>query len=175
LHNKNARISVHTTTLEDYETEQHFDLTLMVHVIYYFPDPNIPILTSYNLLKSPHGKGVIIVSPDTAVNFFYKEALQSRGYQLCLSPTVENILSEREIPYDKHSLPAQLEVTDCFVQGSEVGEKLLSFILQFYPRRMQVSHKRRVVDYLASVSYIKNGKRYIPHPTDIYILNVGEV
>ncbi len=73
LHTQNVSISTHVTQLESYETDQLFDLTLMVHVLYYFSDPYLPILTSYNLLK-PKGKAVIVVALDDALNSFFKEA-----------------------------------------------------------------------------------------------------
>ncbi|MCP4696968.1 MAG: class I SAM-dependent methyltransferase [Gammaproteobacteria bacterium] len=171
LCSKSVHISVYATKLEDYETEQRFDLALMVHAVYYFPNPLIPILTLYNLLK-PKGKGVIIVAPDNALSSFFKKALHSMwGYQPCLSPTVESILLERKIPYDKHSVRAQVNVTECLTQRGEVEDQLLSFILHSNTRKMPTSNKRELIDYLASMSYKEDGNLYIPHAADIYIVN----
>jgi len=170
LQTQNVSISAHVTQLENYETEQRFDLTLMVHVLYYFSNPYLPILTSYNLLK-PKGKAVIVVALDDALNSFFKEVWRSMcGYQPCLSPTVESILLEREISYEKYSILAQINVTECFIQGSEVGEQLLSFIFHSDIRKMPASNKRELTDYLVSMSYQENGKLYVPHPADIYIM-----
>lgn len=171
LRSKNINISIHAKLLESYKTDQQFDLVLMVHVLYHFPNPEIPILTSYNLLTQ-NGKGVIVIGPpDNEFSLFTCKLLPStREYQPCVNPTVESILYEKKIPYEKKSISAQIDVTECFIQGSELGEQLLSFMLHSDTRKMPISQKREMTDYLASMSYMENGKRYISNPADIYIM-----
>jgi hypothetical protein len=35
---------------------------------------------------------------------------------------------------------------------------------------MQISDKKELTEYLASMSYLENGKRYISNPADIYVM-----
>jgi hypothetical protein len=72
--------------------------------------------------------------------------------------------------YEKHSISAQINVTECFIQGSELGEQLLSFILHSDTRKLPISQRREMTEYLASMTYQKNGKRYVSNPAYIYIM-----
>ncbi|RKZ50420.1 MAG: hypothetical protein DRR08_30300 [Candidatus Parabeggiatoa sp. nov. 2] len=97
LRSENVSISIQATQFESYETDQQFYLVLMVHALYHFPSPEIPILTSYNLLTQK-GKGVIVIAPpDNEFSLFPCKLYPStREYQPCVNPTVESILCEKK-------------------------------------------------------------------------------
>ncbi|KAK3505795.1 hypothetical protein QTP70_019658, partial [Hemibagrus guttatus] len=78
--------------------------------------------------------------------------------QLCMSDIsqcvtsrdVRNFLDAKGIPYQSHTLPSQMDITECFTAGDEKGELLLDFLTEVLEFRKNASPelKARVLELL---------------------------
>ncbi|KAJ8352396.1 hypothetical protein SKAU_G00238720 [Synaphobranchus kaupii] len=129
----------HPMTCAEYETmvknkkeTKRFDFMHMIQMLYYVTDMTATIKFFHSLLRE---KGKIMIIHEAASSGWntlwktYKQELCTKSISDYLSAgDIKNCIQELGLKYEEHSLPNTVDITRCFTEGDEMGEKLLDFM-----------------------------------------------
>ncbi|XP_060769844.1 histamine N-methyltransferase-like isoform X2 [Neoarius graeffei] len=115
-------------------TDRKMDFIHMIQMLYYVKDPEATVSFFRSLLHKDGKLLVILVSGQSGWHKLlktYQAQLYKSDVHLFLTMgDIRNFLDAKGIPYQSHTLPSQLDITECFTAGDEKGELLLDFLTQ---------------------------------------------
>ncbi|KAA0715900.1 Histamine N-methyltransferase [Triplophysa tibetana] len=130
------------------------DFVHMIQMLYYVKDPEATV-SFFRTLLDKHGKLlVILVSGESG----WGKLWQTFKTQLChteisqcvTTGDIKTFLDTKGIPYRNYELPSQMDITECFTEGDEVGELLLDFLTEVieFSKNAPEDLKKGVLDLL---------------------------
>ncbi|XP_072328099.1 histamine N-methyltransferase-like [Scyliorhinus torazame] len=143
------------------EESRKFDFIHMIQMLYYVQSVPDTIKYFHSLLET-NGKLLIIQpSGDGGWHSLWKKA----GSHF---PTksgflgVQKVLDEMRVKYQIYELPSDMDITECFIEGNENGERLLDFLTEVadFRKTAPPDLKAEVLRYLRhpQCSREENGK-----------------
>ncbi|XP_038645864.1 histamine N-methyltransferase-like isoform X1 [Scyliorhinus canicula] len=121
---------------EEYEKQnkerkesRKFDFIHMIQMLYYVESVPDTIKYFHSLLET-NGKLLIIQSSDDGGWQALWEKAGSRFPTKIDFPGVRKVLDEMRVKYQKYELPSDMDITECFIEGNENGERLLDFLTE---------------------------------------------
>eukprot|EP00746_Dinoflagellata_sp_MGD_P057282 gnl/MRDRNA2_/MRDRNA2_246721_c0_seq1.p1 gnl/MRDRNA2_/MRDRNA2_246721_c0~~gnl/MRDRNA2_/MRDRNA2_246721_c0_seq1.p1 ORF type:complete len:282 (-),score=26.87 gnl/MRDRNA2_/MRDRNA2_246721_c0_seq1:41-886(-) len=140
--------------------EEKFDLILMVHAIYYIPNPAGVIERARSFLK-PNGQLLVFVGTEKGSGISSSEKLshiagRKNPHFVCL-PDICSAMDQNDIPYTVKEYPRQLDVTD-FLRDPETFHGAISFALHVDYRKMDAALKEEIHLGVKSKAVEKEGK-----------------
>ncbi|KAK3569409.1 hypothetical protein QTP86_027944, partial [Hemibagrus guttatus] len=113
-------------------TDQKLDFIHMIQMLYYVTDPEATVSIFRSLLNKDGKLLIILVSGQSGWGRLWRtyqaQLCTSDISQCVMTGDVRNFLSIKGIPYQSHTLPSQMDITECFTAGDEKGELLLDFL-----------------------------------------------
>ncbi|XP_078538599.1 histamine N-methyltransferase A-like [Lissotriton helveticus] len=182
----NINFTWHNRTVEEYQSEMDdkkeqikYDFIHMIQVLYYVKDVKKTINYFRNCL-APGGNLLIIVASGNSVS----DTLWKEHGQFCpkdgtisilTSSDVKTILDEHRVNYEYYLLPSEIDISECYVQGSRDGELLLDFMthtVDFF----KVAPSDRVVAFLDILkqqdrSDEKDGKLFLKNHLEAIVIS----
>ncbi|MEE6489110.1 hypothetical protein FKM82_015494 [Ascaphus truei] len=161
----------HEKTADEYQCEANekdakFDFIHMIQVIYYLDD--LPAaLTFFRRSLAPNGKLLIVlISGDGGWATLRRKCASYWSLKdICMNKTsweLTSLLDAMDAKYEKHEIPAELDITECFIEGNKNGELLLDFMTETcdFSKVASPDLKTFIMDNLKDpeCSTIKNGK-----------------
>lgn len=153
---------------EEYERQnkqknesKKFDFIHMVEVLYYVENVRDTITYFHSCLQT-NGKLLIIQTADDSGFHSLWKKYGSWFLNSCLFLDVHKILDEMRIKYRLYELSSDLDITECFIEGNENGERLLDFLTHVvdFRKTAPADLKEEVLHYLRQPQCSKeeNGK-----------------
>ncbi|XP_078538592.1 histamine N-methyltransferase A-like isoform X1 [Lissotriton helveticus] len=145
-HLGNIHFTWNEMTVEEYQSEMEdkkeqikYDFIHMIQVLYYVKDIKKTINYFRNCLAPGGNLLIILISGNSGPATLWKNYGQfyPKDYTIstCTSWDVKTILDEQKVNFEYYHLPSEIDISECFVQGSRDGELLLDFItrtIDFY-------------------------------------------
>ncbi len=173
--NGRVRVGVHAADFENHPFRERFDLVHMTHSLYYMDEPAQTIDTALNLLKDG-GRLVIFLAPNGILNQLADKFWNlERGRRSWFSEDLEGHIEEQKIPFEKDRIDAKLDVTSCFVDGSEEGARIIDFIVQAETDQLPDNLRAMIFEYLQRVSTYDGARYWLPHPVDVFSIEADVV
>ncbi|XP_072541070.1 histamine N-methyltransferase-like [Salminus brasiliensis] len=115
-------------------SEKKMDFIHMIQMLYYVKDPEATVSFFRSLLNRNGKLLIILVSGDSGWGRLwrtYRTELCNTDISQCVTTgDIRSFLDAKGIPYQKHTLPSQMDITECFTEGDEKGELLLDFLTE---------------------------------------------
>ncbi|KAK3568734.1 hypothetical protein QTP86_015407, partial [Hemibagrus guttatus] len=113
-------------------TDQKLDFIHMIQMLYYVNNPKVTVSFFKSLLNKDRKLLIILVSGQNGWGRLWRtyraQLCMSDISQCVTSGDVRNFLDAKGIPYQSHTLPSKMDITECFTAGDEKGELLLNFL-----------------------------------------------
>ncbi|XP_029461261.1 histamine N-methyltransferase [Rhinatrema bivittatum] len=182
---KNISFTWHEKTSSDYENDLNekneskiFDFIHLIQMLYYVDD--IPATLKYFIsCLAPNGRLLIIlVSGKSGWAPLWKAyGNRFRVNNLCLyvtSSDIKDLLDEARAKYTYYDLPSEMDITECFVEGSETGLLLLDFLTEIlnFSETAPLEIKADVMEMLkqSECSEQKDGKTIFNNTLGVFIV-----
>lgn len=114
--------------------EKKMDFIHMIQMLYYVKDPEATVSFFRSLLHKNGKLLIILVSGDSGWGRLwrtYRAELCNNDISQCVTTgDIKSFLDVKGIPYQKHTLPSHMDITECFTEGDEKGELLLDFLTE---------------------------------------------
>ncbi|XP_068187750.1 histamine N-methyltransferase-like [Antennarius striatus] len=149
------------------------DLILMFEMLYFVKDPGATVNFFHSLLKKNGQLLITLVSEKSSVvkiqNDFCDHPEVRRS-----TANIKPFLDSKGLSYRCYELPAQLDITKCFIEGDEEGEMMIDFLTQVLHFSKTASPKQRAgfMEFLRSpeVSVKSNGKVFMISKHEVVVL-----
>nr|XP_033802397.1 histamine N-methyltransferase isoform X2 [Geotrypetes seraphini]XP_033802398.1 histamine N-methyltransferase isoform X2 [Geotrypetes seraphini] len=170
---KNINFTWHMKTSSEYEKDMNetqesktFDFIHLIQMMYYVKDASSTLKFFKSLLASNGILLILIISGSSGWASLWK----TYGHRLPLndlcvyitSSDIKNMLDEAEYKYTYYELPSEMDITECFVEGSKTGTLLLDFLTETYnfEKTAPPDLKAEIMDTLKQpeCSIIRDGK-----------------
>ncbi|XP_030199736.1 histamine N-methyltransferase isoform X1 [Gadus morhua] len=125
------------------EFEQHWkenkmskkaDFIHMIQMLYYVKDPDATVRFFQSLLDKNGKLLIILVSGRSGWGKLwrkYRRQLCNTEISQCVTTRdIKSGLESQGVAYRSYALPSHLDISECFVEGSEKGELLLDFLTE---------------------------------------------
>uniref|UniRef100_A0A2H6N6G4 Histamine N-methyltransferase n=3 Tax=Micrurus TaxID=8634 RepID=A0A2H6N6G4_9SAUR len=140
---KNIKFTWHKETSLEYENRimdskemGKWNFIHMIQMLYYVKDMPATIRFFHSLLEPGAKLLIILVSGRSGwAKLWRKYGPRLPSNDLCLyisSADVEDMLDGSGLKYQTYELPSDMDITDCFTEGSKTGELLLDFLTETY-------------------------------------------
>ena len=171
----NVQIKAHNIGFEDFQDQQSHDLVLMVHSLYYMPDPAWAIDKALSLVKEG-GQLVVLLAANDKLNelsssFWQIEADRTAWFSQDLSA----YLDELGLAFTREQIEARLDVTPCFDSDSATGSKIADFLAQVSTNELPNHLQGMIGEYLDATSHGGDAGRWLPHNVDAFIISAQEI
>ncbi|MBC6478786.1 MAG: methyltransferase domain-containing protein [Hormoscilla sp. GM7CHS1pb] len=157
------------------ESEEQYDLVLLVHVLYYFKDRYKTIRSALSQ-TSEGGRVVIIHQAAMGIPQIQRQHLLSaKGNQneMFTAEDIKNLLDTRSHQYQLDNVEARLDVTEC-LQRLEKGVKIMSFCMECDLRQLQESKFAKILQAFWRLAEISDsGRAYIREPIGVFVLKAA--
>jgi SAM-dependent methyltransferase len=159
-----------TATFEEFRPEGSFDVIHFVHCLYYFEHIEPELRKAVDMLAS-NGVLVVLQAPNEALNHlahrvWKKQFDQSAWY----SGDVVAALSRMDVDYRVHRIEAEVDVTECFRTGSDIGVDILDFIVQADTRQFNDAFQSSLRESLRSICRRQGRRLLCAHPVDAIVV-----
>lgn len=128
----NMTVEEYQSEMEDKKEEIKYDFIHMIEVLYYVKDVKKTINYFRNCLAPGGNLLIILVSGNSGWNTLWKQHGQyiAKDYtaSIITSKDMKTILDEQRVNYEYYHLPSEIDISECYVQGSRDGELLVDFI-----------------------------------------------
>ncbi|KAF4086552.1 hypothetical protein AMELA_G00084820 [Ameiurus melas] len=115
-------------------TDRKLDFIHMIQMLYYVNDPEATVSFFRSLLHKDGKLLIILVSGQSGWGRLwrtYRAQLCKSDISQCVTTgDIRNFMEAKGIPYQSHTLPSQMDITECFTAGDEKGELLLDFLTE---------------------------------------------
>ncbi|KAI4875460.1 hypothetical protein NFI96_011983, partial [Prochilodus magdalenae] len=122
------------TDWKERNPEKKMDFIHMIQMLYYVKDPEATVLFFRSLLHKNGKLLIILVSGESGWGRLwrtYRAELCKTDISQCVTTgDVKSFLDAEGIPYQKYTMPSQMDITECFTPGDEKGELLLDFLTE---------------------------------------------
>jgi SAM-dependent methyltransferase len=165
-------LQLHALPFEAFSSQGGFNLVHFTHSLYYIPDRERAIRQALDLLKKD---GLLLIFHQTPWGIhqiqrqFLKRAKGDEHEELS-SQDISELLNQLGISYRMETVESFLDVSALHHNQLPMSDDLLSFFLECDARQLNNSFKKEVVDYIESISVIKNGHQILFHPVAVFIL-----
>ncbi|XP_034042291.1 histamine N-methyltransferase-like [Thalassophryne amazonica] len=110
------------------------DFIHMIQMLYYVKDPESTITFFQSLLEKNGKLLLILVSGEGGWEklwrTYYDELCKSDISQWVTSRHIKNFLDSKGQSYQSYDLPSEIDITECFSEGDEKGERLLDCLTE---------------------------------------------
>lgn len=166
-----TKLSVLEETVESYDHAEPFDLTHVVHSMYYFAEPDVSLQLLIEHVAED-GELVIFQAPKGELNrladCFWQGHVKDA---IWFSDDLDEHLKETDVSFTRSRLDAEVDVTDCFDSDCPNGRLTFDFLVQSDCENLPEPIRNRVLDHLRSISRVKDGKILAPHPVDVFVIH----
>ncbi|WNG33359.1 class I SAM-dependent methyltransferase [Archangium violaceum] len=172
---RNTQFTFLALRAEDYVPERRFELIHYIHSLYHMPGGEERLLRMSLENLRPGGRLLIALSSERGgiyqlMQRFWNEidySFFTGG--LFGQESLRELFERNAIPYRYELYPhVSIDVSACFEPKSELGRNLLNFLLQADMQRAPESLRQRVLDALAELSHVVEGRRLLPHPSGVF-------
>ncbi|NER34908.1 MAG: class I SAM-dependent methyltransferase [Oscillatoria sp. SIO1A7] len=163
--------AIHPVGFDRFQSSQTFDIILLIHSLYYFPDIEPLISKSYQLLKQG-GMEIVAITPRTLINEPYELVCQRLlGRSPWSSEDLWEVLAKSgcNIPFCQETIEFSVNITECFHKESQLGKQLLNCLIgvntnYFSPLQLQL-----LLDYFKTIAQkTEGGEIVVPHCVDLF-------
>lgn len=161
---------------EAYQPERQFDLIHFIHSLYHMPDHEQQLILGAHARLRPGGRLLIALSSEQGgiyqmMQRYWGEIDYSFfTHGLFGHESLMAILDRQGIPYEAARFPdVAIDVSACFQPGSALGQQLLDFIMQADMQRAPAELRERVLATLGQLSYERGGRRWLAHPSGVFV------
>ncbi|KAM4697903.1 histamine N-methyltransferase-like [Rhinophrynus dorsalis] len=144
-----------------------FDFIHMIQMIYYVKDAR-STLESFKSCLAPNGKLLIIILSGKSgwINIIKKYEIllhESEGLSLHLcSEDIINMLDTMSVTYETYDIPTSVDITECFIEGSQNGELILDILTEIchFSKNVPSTIKQQIMEDFKSPEFSdkKDGK-----------------
>ncbi|MEM1022908.1 MAG: class I SAM-dependent methyltransferase [Myxococcota bacterium] len=158
------------STLEDFESEERFDLIWLVHAHYYFQ--NVPEgLARVARHLQTEGELILVSAPREALNRLADMFWAPQDERLWFTDALEAHFERRGVEAQTHRIDGRLEVGPCF-EGTARGDAIRDFVVQADTLDMSLGLRGHIDEALRGMSRIEaDGRITVPHPADVFVLD----
>uniref|UniRef100_A0A8C1A1W1 Histamine N-methyltransferase n=1 Tax=Cyprinus carpio carpio TaxID=630221 RepID=A0A8C1A1W1_CYPCA len=119
---------------------EKMDFIHMIQMLYYVKDPEATV-SFFRSLLNKDGKLLIIL---------VKQLCNTEISQCVTTGDLKTFLDTESIPYQNYELLSQVDITECFTEGDQVGELLLDFLTEVieFSKNAPEDLKKGVLDLL---------------------------
>ncbi len=165
---ENVQIKAHNMGFEDFQDQQSYDLVLMVHSLYYMPDPAWAIEKALSLVKEGGQLVVLLAANDTlnelSSSFWQIEAERTAWFSQDLSAHLDAL----GLNFTREQIEARLDVTACFDANSATGSEITDFLAQVSTDALPNRLQGMIGEYLDATSHRGEAGRWLPHNVDAF-------
>ncbi len=163
---------------EDYVPDGRFDLIHYIHSLYHMPGAEERLVRMSLEHLRPGGKLLISLSSERGgiyqlMQRFWNEidySFFTRG--LFGQESLRELFERNGIAYQYELYPqVSIDVSACFEPDSAQGRHLLDFLLQADMQRAPEPLRQRVLEALAELSRVVEGRRLLPHPSGVFTVS----
>uniref|UniRef100_A0A098LY63 Histamine N-methyltransferase n=1 Tax=Hypsiglena sp. JMG-2014 TaxID=1550645 RepID=A0A098LY63_9SAUR len=171
---KNVKFTWHKETSLEYENRimdsketGKWNFIHMIQMLYYVKDMPATIRFFHSLLEPGAKLLIILISGRSGwAKLWKKYGPRLPPNDLCLyisSADVEEMLDGSGLKYQTYELPSEMDITDCFTEGSKTGELLLDFLTETYnfSKTAPLDLKNELIEDLKKPEYSeRRGDKY---------------
>ncbi|XP_007435021.1 histamine N-methyltransferase isoform X2 [Python bivittatus] len=171
---KNIKFTWHKETSLEYECRimaskemGKWNFIHMIQMLYYVKDMPATIRFFHSILEPGAKLLIILVSGRSGwAKLWRKYGPRLPLNDLCLyisSADVEEMLDGSGLKYQSYELPSDMDITDCFTEGSKTGELLLDFLTETcnFSKTAPLDLKNEIVEDLKKPEYSeRRGDKY---------------
>jgi SAM-dependent methyltransferase len=165
-----ARVEARNAYFEDLQDSQRYDLVILVHSLYYMPDPTEAVDRALSLVDDGGHLVILLAANDTlnelASSFWEVEA----DRQAWFSEDLRAHLDLYGLSYECERIEARLNVTPCFEMDSAVGTQLADFIAQVATKELTPQLQDMIGQYLDATAKHDDEQRWLPHNVDAFTI-----
>ncbi len=164
--------TIHPVVFEKFAANQQFDIILLVHSIYSFPNIEASIRQVYELLK-PEGIGTIAIELKRQLLNAPYCRVHERLYDKMphYSEDIQAALTQCSLPFRQTTINCAVNITECFNQESKLGKHLLDFMIGANTSYWSPLQLRLLLDYFGTASEkIEGNQIMLPLLTNLFYL-----
>jgi SAM-dependent methyltransferase len=163
--------AIESIGFESFFTDHQFDIILCINPLIYIKALDMALEQAYGMLRKG-GQLMIANAPFSPLcQPFVDIAQQLWGQKPRFSEDIQQAIDAMLIPYQKQSLVGTLDITDCFEPQSELGIKLLDFLVHAKTEYFSGLQREKLLDFFRTHAQADNkGKMILPHPEDVFCL-----
>ncbi|XP_051564773.1 histamine N-methyltransferase isoform X4 [Myxocyprinus asiaticus] len=130
------------------------DFIHMIQMLYYVKDPEATVSFFRSLLDKDGKLLIILVSGESGWGKLWRtfraQLCNTEISQCVTTGDIKSFLDDNGIPYRNYELQSQMDITECFTEGDEVGELLLDFLTEVieFSKNAPEELKKGVLDLL---------------------------
>ncbi|XP_051998945.1 histamine N-methyltransferase [Xyrauchen texanus] len=131
-----------------------FDFIHMIQMLYYVKDPEATVSFFRSLLDKDGKLLIILVSGESGWGKLWRtfraQLCNTEISQCVTTGDIKSFLDANGILYRNYELLSQMDITECFTEGDEVGELLLDFLTEVieFSKNAPEELKKGVLDLL---------------------------
>ncbi|MBO1351210.1 MAG: methyltransferase domain-containing protein [Hormoscilla sp. GUM202] len=158
----------------NFESCQRFNIILLVHVCYYFPNLEYKIRKAYELLDE-RGKLIIMNNPLEEFKAPSSCIMKQLGeIDYWYSEDIQLVLNQCQLSFKQERIGASLNITECFNPDSDLGKKVLNFIVSVKVEYFSSLQLQLLLEYLRKISSKKpDGEIIVSYPVDVFCIKKG--
>jgi len=166
--NDNVQITAHNMGFEDFQSQQSYDLVLMVHSLYYMPDPAWAIDKALSLVAEG-GQLVVLLAANDQLNELSSSFWQIEAGRIAwFSQDLSAYLDKQGASFTCEQIEARLDVTSCFDADSVTGSEIADFLAQVSTSELPDRLQGMIGEYLDATSHRGEAGRWLPHNVDAF-------
>lgn len=166
------QFTINSIGFEKFTSPQNFDIILLIHTLYYFDEIEPSIRKSYELLKEG-GMAIVGIAPRQLLNEpYYHVCRRLNGKPAWFSEDVQKVITECNLPFRQETIEFSANITECFQKESQLGKRILDFMIGANTAYFSPSQLRQILDYFDSVSQkMEGGEIMLPHSATLFYLD----
>ncbi|MBP7506300.1 MAG: class I SAM-dependent methyltransferase [Prolixibacteraceae bacterium] len=127
--NNKKNIQFKVSTLEDFQTNDRFDMAFVVHSLYYVPD----MLEAVKKIHSFSERAAIVHQGYRGINEIherFRNYMKKGPHLISTCDDIARCLDNAGIDFELHSFESKVNVSSIKENGNETGRKLIQFFLE---------------------------------------------
>ncbi|WP_414588170.1 class I SAM-dependent methyltransferase [Scytonema sp. PCC 10023] len=167
-------LKVHREKIEQFQTDEKFDIIHYTHSMYYMPGHEKQLLQQgMEMLKDDGFLILTLVTSDALIfdTIFKYAALTGQGFaEMLQMEKMQMMVDELGLSYELVSYSEYVDVKLCFEENSTAGKALLDFFCQADSSELRGEQRAEVLHILASNVTEQDGRKLVPEPTATMII-----
>lgn len=163
---------INSIGFDKFQSPQTFDIILLIHALEYFDKIEPSIRKSYELLKEG-GMAIVGISPRQLLNEpYYHVCRRLNGKPAWFSEDVQKVITECNLPFRQETIEFSANITECFQKESQLGKRILDFMIGANTAYFSPSQLRQTLDYFDRVSQkMEGGEIMLPHSVTLFYID----
>ncbi|XP_063069616.1 histamine N-methyltransferase A-like [Engraulis encrasicolus] len=164
----------HPVSCADYEKQvkgikdaKKFDFMSMIQMLYYMDD-YVAVIKFFHTLLREKGRLMIIHEAagsgwGTLWSTFTKDLCTKSVTKYISAGDIKGELDKMGLKYEEHSIPNTMDISECFVPGSQLGAMLLDFMTDqdSFEKAYSAETKAKILDLLRSKCCTEKDGRFM--------------